>query len=253
MLNTEETQLMTQFYFRHGTALSEKDNTNVQVGAQGESGYLVRDEPCPRCSGRGGSSHWRPDGGICYQCRGGCTVIRTHRVFSETKLAKLDAAAVKKAATKAAAAERAEAKRFLEFVQWGRDHKNLLGAIKNAEGNTFLADLARKLLDNMILTDRQLEAAATAIERATTRKAEGEASEFVGEIKERFEFEAEVLGVFGTEGVYGHTDIVKFKDVDGNLFTWFASDYTNLARGDRMAIKGTVKKHDTYKGVSRPC
>ena len=67
----------------------------------------------------------------------------------------------------------------------------------------------------------------------------------------RVEFEAEVIGVYGTEGTYGHTDIVKFRDLKGNLFTWFASGYTDLERGDRISIKGTVKNHDTYRGVKQ--
>jgi len=249
--NATRTNQMTQFYFRHGAALSERENTSVQVGARGESGYLTRAENCPRCGGAGGSPHWRPDGGVCYQCHGNRKVPKTYRVYTEEKLAKLQEAAEKKAAKEKAAAERAEAKRFLEFVNWGRDHKNLLEAIKNAEGNSFLANLSVKLLANMVLTDRQLEAAAEAIERMKQREAEGRASEHVGEIKERIEFEAEVTGVYGTEGYYGHTDIVKFKDNDGNQFTWFASGYTDLARGDRMSIKGTVKKHDEYRGIKQ--
>jgi hypothetical protein len=249
--NTPGAEQMTQFYFRHGTALSETDNARVQIGKQGVSGWLTRAENCPRCGGAGGSPHWRPDGGVCYQCRGGRTISRTHRVFTEDKLAKLNDAAAKKAAKKAAAAEAKREAERVEFHKWAKPYENLLGAIKAATGNSFLVDLARKLDDHRQLTDRQLEAAAKAIERQEQREAEGRASEYVGEVKDRFEFEAEVLGVYGTEGYYGHTDIVKFKDEDGNLFTWFASDYTDLERGDRMTIKGTVKKHEEYRGMKQ--
>ena len=138
-----------------------------------------------------------------------------------------------------------------EFVKWSKPHKKLLGDIKNAEGNTLLADLARKLAGHRQLTERQLEAAAAIIERIKEREVEGRTSEYVGEIKERIEFDAEVMGVYGTEGFYGHTDIVKFKDSDGNHFTWFASDYADLERGDRMTIKGTVKKHDVYREIKQ--
>lgn len=74
-------------------------------------------------------------------------------------------------------------------------------------------------------------------------------SEYVGTVKERIEFEAVVVGVYDSEGFCGHTDIVKFRDLSGNLFTWFASGYTGLERGDRMTIKGTVKAHDEYMGI----
>lgn len=242
---------MTQFYFRHGAALSETDNACVLVGARGESGFLTRAESCPRCNGQGGSVHWRPDSGVCYQCRGERTVTRTHRVFNEARLAKLNEAADKKAAIKAVEAQRKMDGAIAYFVKWSEPHKKLLGDIAAATGNSFLADLANKVSKSMILTDRQLEAAATAIERQRAREAEGRASEYVGEAKAQIEFEAEVTGVYGTEGFYGHTDIVKFKDADGNLFTWFASDYTNLERGDRMEIKGTIKKHETYRDIKQ--
>ena len=74
---------------------------------------------------------------------------------------------------------------------------------------------------------------------------------YVSEKGKRIEFEAHVVGVYGSEGFYGHTDIVKFRDAEGNLFTWFASGYTGLNREDRMSIKGTVKQHDEYRGVKQ--
>jgi hypothetical protein len=249
--NTPRAEQMTQFYFRHGAALSETDNARVQIGARGESGSVTRMENCSRCGGAGGSDAWRYTGWTCYQCRGRGQMPYTHRVFTEDKLAKLNDAATKKAAKKAAAAEAKREAERAEFHIWAKPYENLLGAIKAATGNSFLADLARKLEDHRQLTDRQLEAAATAIERQQQREVEDRASEYVGEVKDRFEFEAEVLGVYGTEGFYGHTDIVKLKDVDGNLFTWFASDYTDLERGDRITIKGTVKKHEEYRGVKQ--
>ncbi len=73
----------------------------------------------------------------------------------------------------------------------------------------------------------------------------------MSEVGKRIEFEAKVVGVYGTEGFYGHTDIVKFRDSEGNLFAWFASGYTGLERDDRMAIKGTIKKHDEYRGIKQ--
>lgn len=252
MLNeTPRTTQMTQFYFREGHTLTEQENARVQVGAQGESGYLTRAENCPRCGGQGGSMHWRPDGGVCYQCHGNRTITRTHRVFSEARLAKLNEAAHKKAEKKAEAAQRKLDAERVEFDKWAEAHKTLLGDIAAATGNSFLNDLAAKLEGYRQLTERQLEAAANAVERAKEREIEGKASEYVGEVKERIEFEAEVTGVYGTEGFYGHTDIVKFKDASMNQFTWFASDYTGLERGDRITIKGTVKKHDDYKGVKQ--
>lgn len=242
---------MTQFYFRYGPALSEKENSRVAVGVRGDSGHMSRHENCPRCGGQGGSTHWRPEGGICFQCRGDRTIVVNYRVFTAEKLAKLVTAAEAKAERIRLKKEAEDTRRFLEFVRWSRDRKNLLGAIQDAKGNTFLADLAAKLLKNMILSDKQLEAAERVIKQAAERAAQDRDSEYVGTVKERIEFEAVVVGVYGSEGFYGHTDIVKFRDLSGNLFTWFASGYTELERGDRMSIKGTVKDHQLYRDIKQ--
>jgi hypothetical protein len=175
----------------------------------------------------------------------------TPRVYTAERLAVLVAAADKKEAKRKAEQEAADAARHLEFVNWARAHKKVIGGIVEAKGNPFLESLALQLSTNRMLSDKQIAAAVKTLERAEKRKAENAASEFVGEIKQRFEFDAEVIGVYGTEGYYGHTDIVKFKDADGNLFTWFASGYQDLEHGDRITIKGTVKEHDTYRGVKQ--
>ena len=242
---------MTQFFFRHGEALSEKDNARVVVGKQGVSGQLTRAENCPRCGGQGGSTHWRPDGGVCYQCRGKCTVVCAYRVFTAEKLAKLVAAADQKAARQIAKAEAAEVAKRAAFHSWSEKHYAVLNNIVASTGNSFLDDLARKLSHHQQLSDRQLEAAARVVKQAEDREAEGAASEWVGEVKERIEFEAEIMGSYLNDGFYGVTDILKFKDEAGNHFTWFASDITGLQRGDRISIKGTVKKHDEYKEIKQ--
>jgi len=75
--------------------------------------------------------------------------------------------------------------------------------------------------------------------------------QYVSKVGVRIEFEAKIVGVYATEGFYGHTDIVKFRDGNGNLFTWLASDHTDLEREDCILIKGTVKYHDEYWGVKQ--
>jgi hypothetical protein len=242
------------FFYRDGRPVAEQDLLKVQHNKRTDSGWINRRGPCSRCGGQGGADAWKYTGYVCYRCGGHNSMYREHytdKVYTAEKLATLVEAADRKAAKKAAAAEKKAAAEYLKFVQWGRQHKKLLGDIIEATGNSFLTDLASKLADNQILTDRQLEAAATAIERQKKRIAENAASDWVGSIKERIEFEAEVVGVYGTEGYYGHTDIVKLKDGDNNQFTWFASDYTNLERSDRISIKGTIKAHDEFRGIKQ--
>ncbi len=245
---------MTQFYFREGQALTEKQNATVHLGKRGDSGFIEYHGPCSRCGGQGGSQAWAYTGWTCYRCGGGNSMAfetYTPRVYTAERLAVLVAAADKKEAKRVALQKAKDTARHLEFIQWARDHKKVIGGIIEAKGNPFLDSLRLQLAANTILSDKQVSAAVKTLERAEKRAVEGAASEFVGEVKQRIEFEAEVIGVYGTEGFYGHTDIVKFRDMDGNLFTWFASGYQDLEHGDRMSIKGTIKGHDTYRDVKQ--
>jgi hypothetical protein len=243
---------MTKFFFRHGGEVAEAELANVRVGARGESGDLVVREDCGRCGGNG----WiwcfgHVEGGICFGCRGARTFVRTKRVYTEDKLEKLNAAKEKRTFRKAEerrAREETAAKAFnAEIAEAGRSA--LVYRIKAATGNGFLADLAAKLEKGWMLSDKAFDTADRVITENDERAKTNAASEHVGEVKERIDFEAEVVGVFGTEGHWGHTDIIKLRDTGGNLFTWFASVHTGVERGARVAVRGTVKKHGEFKGT----
>lgn len=243
---------MTQFFFRHGPALTEDENDRVLVRfARGDSGYLTRDEDCSRCGGAGWFAvpQW-PEGGICFQCRGRCQLPRTHRVFSAEKLAVLVNAADKKTAKKIAEATAKRERQRQDFITWAKPHGKLIGGILTAKGR-FMSDLASKLRQRWTLSEKQLDAAQRILTSQAEQVAQDAASNYVGVIKTRIEFEAHVIGVYGSEGFYGHTDIVKFRDADGNLFVWFASGYTGLEREDRISIKGTIKEHSEFRGVKQ--
>lgn len=65
----------------------------------------------------------------------------------------------------------------------------------------------------------------------------------------RFEFDAEVVDRGGFEGTYGFTTIWKFQTVEGHMLTWFTGSYQEIAVGDRIQGKATVKKHEEFRGV----
>jgi hypothetical protein len=76
-------------------------------------------------------------------------------------------------------------------------------------------------------------------------------SEHVGTPKQRLTFRATVERKSWFEGRYGVTHIYKFRDSKGNALTWFASRDQELTVGDVVALTGTVKKHDDYKGEAQ--
>lgn len=58
-----------------------------------------------------------------------------------------------------------------------------------------------------------------------------------------------------TRGYYGYTYIYEFTTMDGNILVWFASKpVSSIIPVDGTAtvdVRGTVKKHDQYRGVNR--
>lgn len=76
-------------------------------------------------------------------------------------------------------------------------------------------------------------------------------SKHVGQPKERFTVEAEVVFERETEGYYGTTHVIKLVTTDGNVLTWFASRPQEVEVGQRYEVTATVKKHDSYKGEAQ--
>jgi len=74
-------------------------------------------------------------------------------------------------------------------------------------------------------------------------------SNYFGEVGKRADYTMNVLFVTERETDYGTTTIVKMVDDAGNRAVWFASNGPDLAVGDKVRIKATVKKHSEYRGV----
>lgn len=74
-------------------------------------------------------------------------------------------------------------------------------------------------------------------------------SEWVGEEKERLrKLRITVLGAYETEGDYGLSTRVVFKDEVGNDFVWFASGSPDLEQGESYLVDATVKRHNEFRG-----
>lgn len=82
-------------------------------------------------------------------------------------------------------------------------------------------------------------------------------SEHVGEIGERLDFVGTVdfVHTYNSNYRYAYNDhgermVIKVKDDAGNLFVWFTG-HRSLEKGEKIAIRGTVKDHSEYKGVKQ--
>ena len=76
-------------------------------------------------------------------------------------------------------------------------------------------------------------------------------SAHLGGVGERIEREVVVESVKVTDGYYGARSIVRFRDTEGNVMMWFKAGYFEPAPGAQGKLRGTVKKHDEYRGVKQ--
>jgi hypothetical protein len=77
-----------------------------------------------------------------------------------------------------------------------------------------------------------------------------EVATHVGTVGERRLFKLYVENVIVCDGAFGVSHLHIFGDAEGNCFKWFSSSVA-LEAGKEYLIKGTVKKHDEYKGVKQ--
>ena len=73
-------------------------------------------------------------------------------------------------------------------------------------------------------------------------------NEFFGTVGGKFENPLTLEKIFTYEGQYGTAFVVRFFDDDGRKFVWFASNCPDLEDGQRVTVKGTVKKHEERNG-----
>lgn len=95
-----------------------------------------------------------------------------------------------------------------------------------------------------------------ALER--TKEAESYKDEYIGEVKERREFDLEIIFKTSFETMYGTTIVYSMKDEENRLVTWMAttsikaSDENNntvyAEVGDKFKMMATIKKHEEYRG-----
>ena len=80
----------------------------------------------------------------------------------------------------------------------------------------------------------------------------GETSEYIGEEKDRLELQVYLLETHQSIGFYGHTDIHKLVDENGNIITWFDNARKGtIETGKIYKIKATIKNHKEFRGMKQ--
>lgn len=90
------------------------------------------------------------------------------------------------------------------------------------------------------------------IEKKEKRANEDAKSEHIGNVKDKMEF-GEVTVEFSKimETQWGYSTLLKFRDAEDNILIWWASGNKQLDVGEKVNIKGTIKKHDEYNNVKQ--
>jgi hypothetical protein len=236
----------------------------VQLTATGAP-YIVRQRPCSRCGGAGGSDKWAHTGWTCFDCggngRGGTEAVK---LYSAEQLEKLNARKAKADAKKAAALAAKQAAVEAEIAARRAAFEAEYGALIKraqafAERSEFIADVIGKATDKAALTEAQAAALEAAIARIEATEAKKAASGYVGKVGERITLTvtAERMAAIGTQ--FGTMYIASMRDATGNAIVAKGSYIPTTANWNRetdrweidketaFTIKATIKAHDTFR------
>jgi hypothetical protein len=89
------------------------------------------------------------------------------------------------------------------------------------------------------------------IEKDTSREPTEKQNAHVGAVKDKLEFDADVITVRERDGTYGITQQIVMRDDQGRTLVWWASRPMEIERGDRVRCRGTIKGHDSWDGTAQ--
>lgn len=192
--------------------------------------YVCESAACTKCGGTG-YGPWQPDGGRCYSCGGTDTrgrVVRRSLVRFAQQEKRRRAAQRRREADREARAE-AQLERQREWCE------------SNGHGRITFAEL----------DDRR------AAHREAQRRADAEASDWIGSVGERIEIRATIEAIPTWQTAYGRTYCYLLRCGD-NRVVWYASSQMVVSQdsgsraaevGDVVALRCTVKAHDVRDDV----
>jgi len=244
---------MNTLFTRYGAELKPTHTTD-----KGRPYALVA-RACGRCGGAGGADKWAHTGWTCFDCGGN----GQHRngpeqvkLYTAEELAKLDAAAAKRAAKKAAeAAAKAEQARLeaeARRATFMQAHGDLLERCKPyVERSSFVADVCRKASKHAELTPGQVDALEATIAKIAAEDARKAATTYIGQIGQRLRgIKATVQRVVTLEsnGPYSRFfHIVTLRTDEGHTLVVKSSRFCP-EQGEALTLDGTVKDHSVYNG-----
>lgn len=126
---------------------------------------------------------------------------------------------------------------------------------KADKGGKFWVSLKNAIDDWGALSENQLAAAKKALEKDAQRLKDvrrlDAGSRYVGTPGERRSFSLELKSCFEAETRFGISYVHYFKDDDGNVFVWKASNKLDVERGHKVELVASIKDHKERDGVQQ--
>lgn len=239
---------MAQLFTRSGNP--KEPNASIN----GRPAWTYRN-PCNRCGGLGGSDAWKHTGWTCYRCGGSCfEAPRTDPLYTQEKLAQLNAAQAKRDAKKA---EKLEAVRLEEAYQWNSNYDAISSLIpaefewlkKNAPTSHFALSLYWNAISKASLSENQISAVQKILSDEAEKAAAVATSEYVGKVGDKVKslhLTPKVV-IFLGYSQFGSMYRTIFEDDEGNVFTYKGSRTYRTAGHYGF----TIKAHESYKEVKQ--
>src|SRR5215475_3221652 len=248
---------MTALFTRYGTEMAATHRSEKRKP------IAIVPRKCGRCGGAGGHEMWRHTGWTCYDC-GGTGKHKNGpehvRLYTGEELAKLNAAAEKRAAKKAAkvAAEVAAAKAEAEARrgEFMAAHGALLAKAEPYKGKSeFVASVLAKATERAEISEKAAAALAAAVERIAAEEARKATAGYIGTVGERIKgLKVTVMYVasfaapgFSYRNAMRTFNIVSMRTAEGNTVVVKSSSFY-AEKGETLTITGTVKEHSEYRG-----
>jgi hypothetical protein len=203
---------------------------------------------CGRCGGYGEYSYNRIDGSRCFDCAG-------HGLGKETTWADAE----KLVKTRRAARDRknrnernAAHEAALAFDAMWDEAADVIGWLAGKEErNGFIGDIARKVANLVVLSEKQIAAIRKIIAQDAEKKESAAKAGHFGEIAKRVEVEVQVAGIRVVESAFGESLLITMRTREGHVLKSFASSawaYAAEVSPAFVKVKLTPKKHEEYNG-----
>lgn len=127
---------------------------------------------------------------------------------------------------------------ILAVIEWGKTRK--VESEYDAKIST-IASIGE-------VADSEIGYAASML-MAYQREIEGRKAAYVGIVGDTIEANVTVTKIKTGHGGYGDWWLTVSETNNGDVIKWFSSNRVDYIPGDALEIRGTVKKHDEYKGT----